>query len=334
MRQVVFARYGDPADVLTLTHRPVPEPGPRQVRVRMRARPINPSDLLLVEGRYGRPASFTPGLHPDGIQAAAPVGFEGVGVIDLAGSDAHHPVGTRVAVSAPGTWAEYVVADNTDVHPVPAGLSDVAACRLTVNPVTANLLLDDLAADPGDLVVFTAAASSVAQMMIRLGHLRGLRCVGLVRDRRHRRSLVEAGAFAVLREGEPTLEQQLAEIASTRGVCAVVDAVGGPVADLALRALRPHGRFVSYGLMSGLPLTVRPEDLLFRSITMTGFWLPEHLAQLTAEQVADVMARAAAQLLDGTIKVPGAEPFDLADIQAALHHNRKTGRRSGAILTG
>ncbi|MGW4306071.1 zinc-dependent alcohol dehydrogenase family protein [Streptomyces californicus] len=334
MRQIVFAHHGDPADVLVLADHPVPEPGPRQVRVRMSARPVNPSDLLLVEGRYGRPASFVPGLHPDGVQAASPVGFEGVGVIDRAGPDACHPVGTRVAVSAPGTWAEYVIADHQDTHPVPLELSDGAACRLTVNPVTANLLLESLAVELDDLVLFTAGASSVARMMIRLAHLRGVRCVALVRDRRHRRSLMEAGALAVLREDEPALERQLSEIAATRGFEVVADAVGGPVADLALRVLRSHGRFVSYGLLSGLPVTVRPEDLLFRGITMTGFWLPERLSRLTPGEVGDVMARAAAQLADGTIEVPEAETFELSDVRAAVRHSREAGHLSRAVLVG
>ncbi|ARF60329.1 MULTISPECIES: zinc-dependent alcohol dehydrogenase family protein [Streptomyces] len=334
MRQIVFARYGDPADVLALAHRPAPEPGPRQVRVRMLARPVNPSDLLLVEGRYGRPASFAPGLHPDGVRTAAAVGFEGVGVVDRAGPDAHHSVGTRVAVSAQGTWAEYVVADHRDAHPVPPGLSDAAACRLTVNPVTANLMLEDLALEPKDLVLFTAAASSVARMMIRLAHSRGARCIGLVRDLRHRRPLMEAGAFAVLCEDEPDLERQLSNIATTSGIRAVVDAVGGPVADLSLRALCPHGRFVSYGLLSGLPVTVRPEDLVFRGITMTGFWLPERLSRLTPAQVTDALARAAVQLADGTIDVPRAETFDLSDFQAAVRHSREPGHLSKAVLVG
>lgn len=334
MRQIVFTRHGDPAQVLVLSHRPVPQPGPCQVRVRMHARPVNPSDLLLVEGRYGRPASFTPGLHPDGVHTAAPVGFEGVGVVDLTGPGANHPAGTRVAVSAPGTWAEYVVADHQDVHPVPSGLDDGTACQLTVNPVSANLLLDSLAADPGDLVLFTAAASAVARMMIRLAHLQGVRCVCLVRDRRHRPSLMEAGAFAVLREDGPTVERQLSLIGADRGIRAVVDAVGGPVAGMSLRALRPRGRFISYGLLSGLPIPVRPEDLLFRQVTMTGFWLPEHLSRLTAEQVDDVMTRVITQLTDGTISVPEVETFDLSDAMDAVRHSQEPGHRSKAILTG
>ena len=53
MKAVVFERFGDPAEVLQVRELPTPEPRPGQVRVRMRAAPINPSDLLLIRGVYG-----------------------------------------------------------------------------------------------------------------------------------------------------------------------------------------------------------------------------------------------------------------------------------------
>src|SRR5438874_3036954 len=74
MRAVVFDRFGDPAEVLQVRELPTPEPGPGQVRVRMLAVPINPSDLLVVRGEYGR--------RP--LLPATP-GFEGVGVVEATG---------------------------------------------------------------------------------------------------------------------------------------------------------------------------------------------------------------------------------------------------------
>src|SRR5919109_1587817 len=74
MKAVVFERFGDPALVLQVRDVPAPEPGPGQVRVRMLASPLNPSDLLVVRGEYGR----LPRLP-------ATPGFEGVGVVDAAG---------------------------------------------------------------------------------------------------------------------------------------------------------------------------------------------------------------------------------------------------------
>src|SRR5271165_4325435 len=105
MKAAVFERFGDPVEVLSVRDVPTPEPGPNQVRVRMIASPINPSDLLLIRGEYGRKPNlpFTPGL-------------EGVGVIDAIGAGLlarvrRLAVGRRVAVpnGAGGSWQEQVV---------------------------------------------------------------------------------------------------------------------------------------------------------------------------------------------------------------------------------
>src|SRR5947208_14633987 len=74
MKALVFDQFGEPADVLHIREVPLPEPGRGEVRVRMIASPVNPSDLLVVRGRYGvlPPLPSTPG-------------FEGVGVVDRVG---------------------------------------------------------------------------------------------------------------------------------------------------------------------------------------------------------------------------------------------------------
>ncbi len=71
MRAIQFDRYGEPAQVLTLREVPQPEPGDEEVRVRILASPINPSDLLFIRGLYA-------GVQPSFL---APVGFEGVGLV-------------------------------------------------------------------------------------------------------------------------------------------------------------------------------------------------------------------------------------------------------------
>src|SRR5271168_1638866 len=105
MKAVVFERFGEPAEVLHVRDVPTPEPGPGQVRVRMIASPINPSDLMTIRGQYGR----VPRLP-------ATPGFEGVGVVDAAGPGLLKLLrglkpGRRVAVlnAHGGNWAEHVV---------------------------------------------------------------------------------------------------------------------------------------------------------------------------------------------------------------------------------
>lgn len=74
MKAVVFEKFGEPVEVLSVKDVPIPEPGPGEVRVRMLMCPINPSELLVVRGRYG----VLPKLP-------ATPGFEGVGIVEAAG---------------------------------------------------------------------------------------------------------------------------------------------------------------------------------------------------------------------------------------------------------
>ena len=125
MRSVVAATMGEPSDVLHLQSRPIPEPGPGQVRIRVAAVHVEASDLHTIRGRYG----FTPDF------SAVP-GIESVGVIDELGSGTDGlTVGLRVVtIGVTGTWQEYVAADPARVLPVPAGMSDSTAAQILSNP--------------------------------------------------------------------------------------------------------------------------------------------------------------------------------------------------------
>src|SRR5260370_18048340 len=96
MKAIVCDRWGDPEEVLQVRDVPEPSPGAGQVLVRMIASPVNPSDLLMVRGQYGRQPDFP-----------ATPGFEGVGVVEAGrGLLAPRGLGRPVAVlnSAGGNW--------------------------------------------------------------------------------------------------------------------------------------------------------------------------------------------------------------------------------------
>jgi NADPH:quinone reductase-like Zn-dependent oxidoreductase len=331
MRAILFERTGNPEEVLFLGQCPPPEPGPGELRVRMQARPVNPSDTLFVEGRYGRRPQFT--LEHGHARHASVVGFEGAGTVDKIGPDTDTGVepGTRVAVAATGTWQEYVVVAEEDVLLVPDRLSIDAACLMTINPFTAHLLLDALALAQGEALLLTAATSAVSGMLVSLARQRGIRCICLLRDPEHGDRLLGLGADESL-TGD--LVDRIRSLAGPGGVAAAVDAVGGRTGEFCLRCLRDEGRLMVYGLISGAPVPVSPADLIFRGITVEGFWLPERLRRLDCDTVRKLTATVAQQLTDHTLDTSVAAYYDLADFRAALAHHARRGRRGKIILTG
>src|SRR5262249_40356918 len=132
MKAITFDRFGDPGEVLQVRDAPMPEVGPGQVRVRMLLSPVNPSDVMVVRGQYGRLP-----------QLPATPGFGAVGVIDAAGSGLRRILrawrpGWRVAVlnGQGGNWQEFVVLPARQAVPVPPDIPDEQVASFFVNPAT------------------------------------------------------------------------------------------------------------------------------------------------------------------------------------------------------
>jgi NADPH2:quinone reductase len=134
MRCVAYNAFGVPAEVLHLVDRPVPEPGPGEIRVRMVLSPIHNHDLWTIRGEYG----VKPPLPAIG-------GTEALGVVDKLGEGVTTPaLGQRVTGSAADTWAESFLARAAAVIPVPDAIGDDVACQLAAMPLSAMMALEEL----------------------------------------------------------------------------------------------------------------------------------------------------------------------------------------------
>src|SRR4051794_4929085 len=158
MKAAVFDRFGEPSQVLGVREVPEPEPGPGEVRVRMIASPINPSDLLVVRGRYG----VLPRLP------ATPA-FEGVGVVYNAGPGLFGGgvEGKRVPVNSSegGSWAGRAVTRAGGARPVPTDIPDDPAATFFVNPATERALVRHVLVVPkGEWLLQSAAGSTLGKM--------------------------------------------------------------------------------------------------------------------------------------------------------------------------
>ncbi len=277
MDVVQFDQPGIPADVLSCVSQPIPHPGHGEVRVRMLAAPINPSDLMFIRGRYT-------------LQAVCPAipGFEGVGIVEQSGGDLRGRLfqGRRVVVLSRtgGTWAEHTVVPSSQVIPVSRHLSDEQAATFFVNPATAWVMTQEVLQVPeGQWLVQTAAGSALGRMIVRLGQRVGFRTLCVVRREESAEQLKALGADCVVVFNETTddpeqLTQTLLQIVGESGVGYAVDAVGGSTGSAVIRSLGRGARMLAFGTLSGKPLQFSPRTLMTVGSTVEGFWLGNFLA--------------------------------------------------------
>ena len=325
MRAIRYDRFGPPADVLRLEEVSPPEPGPGQVRLRLTHRPINPSDLLTVSGEYGR----LPNLP-------ATPGFEGLGRIDALGEGVTGwQVGQRaIPLSAGGTWCDAVLADAARLIPVPDAVSDATAAQFVVNPVTAWVMLDELGLQPGDWLVQTAAGSTLGRLVIQMAQLRGYRTINLVRRPEQADELLELGGDAAFGTDGADVVQRVRQLTGGRGAAGALEAVGGAAGALALRALRSGGVMLVYGMLGDDTLPLHNGEMLFRGLTVRGFWLSQWFRQTPPAQTATTLGELMGLMAGGRLLPPVEAEYDLTDFQVAIAHAERPGRQGKVLLTG
>jgi NADPH:quinone reductase-like Zn-dependent oxidoreductase len=330
MKALVAHAIGEPADVLSLEIRPVPDPGPGQVRARVRAAPVNLNDLHILRGRYG----FAPALP------LVP-GQEAVGVIDALGDGVDDlTVGQRVVtVGVMGTWQERVVADAAPVITVPDAMSDSTAAQLLTNPLTALLLVtSELKLQSGEWLLQTAATSTVGRIVAQLAPRLGFKTINVVR----RRSVVdEVRGDAVICTEDEDLGERVAQIAGDDGVHKAIDCVGGELGAEVAQALAPGGEMVVYGALSAhrqtdpdkltIPLAAR--SLIYGTKVVRGFWLYRWFATRPTPEIGAALARTVELVAGGTIRIPEGQPMRLEQFAEAVRLAEAPARGGKPLFT-
>lgn len=325
MNAVVFDRTGPPAEVLELREVPAAEPRRGEVLVRMLASPVNPSDLMYVEGKYGLKPSLP-----------ATPGFEGVGVVEASGGGVLGWLrkGKRVAVinDRVGNWAEYTVTRARQVIPVPDDLPDEQAATFFVNPATAIAMTRNVLKVPaGEWLLQTAAGSNLGQMVIRLGKRAGFRTVNVVRRREQVAELTALGADAVIVEGDGPVEEQV-RAAVPGGVRYAIDPVGGATGTAAIAALAPGGRILLFGSLSDEPVSVHPRRILSGDVRVEGFWLGSWAKKQRVLRMLRLFREVGELIRDGTLTSPIAATYPLARVREAVAHAAAEGKGGKVLL--
>jgi NADPH2:quinone reductase len=325
MKAIVCDKWGDPEEVLQVRDLPEPVPGRGEVRIRMIASPINPSDLLMVRGQYGRqpPLPATPG-------------FEGVGIVEAgSGLLARRVMGRRVAVlnSGDGNWKEQVVVPARQAVPVPTGLTDEQAATFFVNPASALIMTRYvLQVPPGEWLLQTAAGSALGRMVIRLGQQFGFRTLNVVRRHEQAQELLRAGGTAAVATNDEPLSARVQELTGGQGIRYAIDAVGGSTGSEVVRNLGRGGRLVVYGTLAGEPLTLDPRVLLVGQKRVEGFWLSEWVRDQKPWTMLWLFRQIGKLIRAGVLTSEVGVSFPLTDIRAAVRQAAQPGRQGKVLL--
>jgi NADPH:quinone reductase-like Zn-dependent oxidoreductase len=291
-----------------------------EVVVDIEAFPINPADLLTITGSYAVRPTLPATL---GAEAAGRISARGAGVEDLA-------VGDRVIVLARDNWCQQRRLPAAQVLKAPAAADPLQVAMLKVNPATALLMLERyVALQPGDWVVQDAANSGVGTNLIRLAKARGVRTVNVVRRASLVAPLEAIGADLVVVDGEDLAERVHA--AGAGPIRLAIDAIGGEAVMRLAACLAEGGTVVNYGLLSGRPCMLGADQTIFRSITLTGFWLQKALTAMARPDLVKLYHDLAKWVADGTLRVEVEATYPIEQIKQALAHAGREGR-SGKIL--
>jgi NADPH:quinone reductase len=234
---MMLPRIGGP-EVLRAVDLPLPDPGPKQLRVRIRAAGVGSTDLMMLAGRYtyAPPMPFVPG-------------YEIAGVVDAIGTELKNfRIGQRVAaLTLHGGFAEYIVRDAEHFIPIPDGVSDVQAAAAVLNYVTAWQMVHRVAkVQRGQTALVTGAAGGVGTATLQLLRLAGVKTHGAASTAKHA-VIRQFGATPIdYRQGRL---DRLVRACEPHGVDVVFDAVGGTNITPCIKALRRGGTLVGFGFM-------------------------------------------------------------------------------------
>jgi NADPH2:quinone reductase len=308
MRAVVCHSYGPPED-LVVDEVADPVPGPGQLVVRVHAAAVNFPDVLMIEGKYQvkAPVPFTPGS-------------ELAGEVIAVGEGVSYRPGQRVsATTFVGAFAEQTLLHSAMVTEIPDAVDFASAAAFGVTYRTAYHALRSIAAvEPGDWVVVLGAAGGVGLAAVDLAVAMKARVLAAASSPEKLELCRQRGAEATVDYDREDLKMHIRELTGD-AARVVLDPVGGPYAEPALRGLARGGTFITLGYAAGVIPSIPLNLVLLKGITVRGMEIRTFVSDRPADSARD-MRELTQMFASGVIRPYIGARFALADTGAALRY--------------
>ncbi len=324
MSAVAISEPGGP-EVLVVEERPLPEPGPDEVLIRVAAAGVNRPDVLQRMGAYPPPkgASDLPGL-------------EVAGEVVARGANVHHPeIGSTVTALAPGGgYATYCKVFAGHALPVPKGLSleQAAALPETFFTVWTNVF-DRCALVEGERFLVHGGTSGIGTTAIQLAKAFGAEVFTTVGSQAKAEAAKALGADHVINYRDQAFEKVILDITGGEGVDVILDMVGGDYVERNWKAAAVEGRICQIATLNGVSEKVNFSRLMVKRLTHTGSTLRPRSDAFKTRIAENLKAKVWPLIEAGTIRPIMDSSFPLSEAAEAHRRMESSGHIGKIVLT-
>ena len=311
MRIVDIKGAGGP-EVLTVATRPLPEPGPGEIRIKVAAAGVNRPDVFQRQGAYPPP----PG-------APEWPGLEVAGGVDMSGPDvSRFSPGDRVMALVPGGgYAEAVCVHETNALHVPANLSFVEAAAIpeTFFTVWSNVFMR-AGLRTGESFLVHGGTSGIGTTAIQLAHHFSARVFATAGSEDKCRAAEKLGADACINYREIDFVEPLKDATGNKGVDVILDMVGGDYAARNVELAAVEGRIVQIATLKGAKAEINLSQIMMKRLVYTGSTLRARPVAFKAS-IAEALEKLVVPLLaDGKVRPIIEKTYSLEDAASAHRH--------------
>ena len=317
MKAIVVHEFGGP-EVLKLEEVPTPKPAAGQVLVRVHAVGVNPYDAYMRNGTYAvkPPLPYTPGS-------------DGAGVIESVGpgvTNVHTGDRVYMAKTVTGAYAEYALALESQVHPLPAKVTFAQGAGVWVPYGTAyHALYHSAKAQASETVLVHGASGGVGIAAVQLARALGLTVFGTASTQKGRDLVQREGAHQVFDHSKSGYLDEIMKASGGRGVDIVLEMLANVNLANDMKLLATNGRIIVIGNRG--EISINPRDLMARRGSIRAFTL----WAITPAEETQIHAGIIAGLENATLRPVVAKELPLADAPRA-HTEILTSGAAGKIV--
>ena len=283
--------------------------------------PINPADILLVEGKYANKPKL-PSL----------MGAECIAKVKKVGKKIRKfKLGDIVLPLVRDNWVEEKVVKENEIIKLPNNIDTEQGCMLKVNPATAYLMLNNyVKVKQGDFIIQNASNSSVGNYVIQLAKLYDINTINLVRRKEVISTLKDYGANYVFKLNLNKKEESFIKSSNPK---LFIDAVAGKHVNSIATLLTDNSTIINYGLLSGENIQLDPYNTIFKNIILKGFWLSLWLNKMSIEEKNKLYSYLSKLIIRKSLFTKIEKVFHINDIKEAINVASNFNRDGKILVT-